>query len=84
MPDIEDIQKRLKIARLDLVNARNAVDHLPAIEAKARAVVADAQARLDAVAAGLDHVLNVEIPATTSRPAELEAEIARLEAELGQ
>lgn len=73
-------QKRLRIARLELVNARGAVDALPNVEAAARARLDDARQRLGWAEAELKHVLEVEAPATLGRPGELGAEIAELEA----
>lgn len=74
--------ERLRIARLELVNALAAVDDLPTVEARARVRVADAQARLDAASAELAHVLQVEIPAVRGRVDQLKTEIGALGAQV--
>lgn len=76
-------EKQLRIARLDLENAKAAVRDLPTVEARAQARVDDARERLAVAEADLAHVRDVEAPATTGRVAKLEADIAELAAELG-
>lgn len=75
--------KRLRIARLDLANARAAVRDLPVVEARALARVEDARERLAAAERELAHVRDVETPATVARVEELTAEVGELEAALG-
>lgn len=69
----------LEIARLDLVNARAAVDALPLIEERAWARVNAARNRLAQEEAELARVLREEIPAGCARVSDLEAQVHLLE-----
>jgi len=77
-------QKRLRIARLEHVNALAAVDALPAVVSAARERVDDARRRLRWAEDELAHVLEVETPATQGRVADLDREIADLEAAVAE
>lgn len=76
-------EKRLRIARLELGNAENAVRDLPTVEARAQERADDVRRRLDEAEAELRHVREVEAPATTARVDELRAEITSLEELVG-
>jgi hypothetical protein len=79
-PQETPAQKRLRHARLELVNAHTAVDCLPTAEKVARDRVDDARKLLKWAEGELKHVLETVIPATRGKIGELEAEIAELEA----